>query len=333
MNPITGEWTIIATERAKRPLAPTMEEEEIEYSGDAHDPDCFFCYGNEHTTPPEVLCYREKPGAPNSPGWTLRVVPNKFSALNMNGEFSVENNGSLQYSSYARGKAEVIIESPHHSMNPALFPHAQIEVILRAYKERYIALSKDPQIKYIAMFRNNGSPAGASLSHPHSQIIATPVVPPVIEQEMDGAKKYFEENKRCVYCDMVETELKEKSRIIYENDDFISFAPYASRSPFETWVMPKFHACSYNDLKDKQLKSLADLWRKVLYKIYKGLDNPPYNYFIHTAPVYEKGEEFYHWHMELIPKMTIAAGFELGTGMSINIALPEHSAEFLRGII
>jgi len=330
MNPITGEWTIIATERAKRPFAPTLEEEVLVYSGDAHDPSCFFCYGNEHTTPAEVMCYREKPGAPNSPGWTLRVVPNKFSALNMDGEFSVETSGSLQYSSYARGRAEVIIESPHHSMNPALFPHAQTALILKAYKDRYNALSKDISVKYIAIFRNNGSPAGASLSHPHSQIIATPVVPPAVEQEMEGAKKYFEKHKRCVYCDMIESELKDKSRIICENDDFVSFAPYASKSPFETWVMPRFHSCSYNELNDKQLKSLAEIWRSVLYRIYKGLDNPPYNYFIHTAPVREKNNKFYHWHMELIPKMTIAAGFELGTGMYINIALPEHSAEFLR---
>lgn len=331
MNPITGEWTIIATERARRPHTPNQEEEPI-HSGDAHDPDCFFCYGNEHTTPPEVLSYREKSGAPDSPGWTLRVVTNKYSALNMNGEFNIENNG-LQSSSYARGAAEVVIESPHHTLNTALFPEAQIGLLLKTYRERYLALCQDHDIKYIAMFKNNGSPAGASLSHPHSQIIATPIIPPVVEQELHGAKKYFNRNKRCIYCDMVESELKDKARIICENEEFVSFAPYASKSPFETWVMPKFHTCSYADLSDKQVKSLSQVWKAVLYKIYRGLENPPYNYFIHTSPTQGNHKKYYHWHMELIPKMTILAGFELGTGMYINIAIPEESAEYLRGII
>ncbi len=332
MNPITGEWTIIATERAKRPHLPNRAEEII-HSGDAHDPECFFCYGNEYTTPPEVFSYREKQGAPDSPGWTLRVVPNKYSALSLNGEFSIENKGLLEFSSHARGSAEVVIESPHHTLNTALFPEPQIELLLKAYKQRYNFLCQDPSVKYIAMFKNNGSPAGASLSHPHSQIIATPVIPPLIEQELAGAKKYFKEHNRCVYCDMAESELENRSRIIYENNEFLAFAPYASKSPFETWVMPRFHSSAYNRLNDKQLKSLSEVWKKVLYKIYRGLDNPPYNYFIHTSPTQENAGNFFHWHMELIPKMTIMAGFELGTGMCINIAIPEQSAEYLRGIV
>lgn len=330
-NPITGDWTIIATERARRPHKPTTEDGPLT-TGEARDPNCFFCYGNEHTTPPEVLVYREKPDLPNSSGWSLRVVTNKFSALNLDKEFCEEQDNSLNVCCYARGTAEVVIESPHHSLNTALYPEQQIELLLRAYKERYITLAEEPSIKYVTMFKNNGSPAGASLSHPHSQIIATPVVPPVIQDEVEGAKKYYKENKSCVYCDMVKNEIKDGSRIIYENDEFISFMPYASRSPFETWVMPKFHNDSYYKLTDRQLKSLSEVWKKVLYKIYIGLDNPPYNYFIHTSPVQEKTDKFYHWHMELIPKMTIMAGFELGTGMYINIAVPEQSAEYLRAI-
>lgn len=330
-NPVTGDWTIIATERAKRPHKPSTESESL-FNGNSHDPDCFFCYENEHTTPPEVLVYRENPGNPNTSGWRLRVVTNKFSALNLDNEFCVEDDNPLKVCCYARGQAEVVIESPHHTLNTALFPVQQVELLLKAYKERYIALSKEKSIKYIAMFKNNGSSAGASLSHPHSQIIATPVIPSVIQNEIEGAKRFFKENKSCIYCDMVENELKDKSRIIYENDEFISFAPYASRSPFETWVMPKFHSDSYHNLTDKQIKSLAEAWKAVLYKIYTGLDNPPYNYFIHTSPTQENTDKFYHWHMELIPKMTIMAGFELGTGMYINIAIPEQSAEYLREI-
>ncbi len=330
-NPITGDWTIIATERARRPHMPTIDEK-LFFSGNAHDPSCFFCDGNEHATPPEILVYRETPNAPNSSGWTLRVVANKFSALNLNEELCLEEGNPLKVCCYARGTAEVIIESPHHTLNTALYPLQQLELLLRAYKERYIELSKEPSIQYVAMFKNNGSQAGASIPHPHSQIIATPIIPSVIQNEIHGAGAYFKKNKRCIYCDMVESELKDTSRIIYENDEFISFAPYASRSPFETWIMPKFHSDSYHRLTDKQLKSLSEIWKAVLYKIYMGLNNPPYNYFIHTSPVRKNTKNFYHWHMELIPKMTIAAGFELGTGMYINIAIPEQSAEHLRDI-
>ncbi len=330
-NPITGEWTIIATERAQRPHKPSLDATPF-FGGKNHDPECFFCYENEHTTPPEVLVYREKPGAANTPGWSLRVVTNKFSALNLNEEFCMQDDNHLQVCCYARGLAEVVIESPHHTLNTALFPIQQIELLLKAYKERYIELSKEPSIKYIAMFKNNGSQAGASLEHPHSQIIATPIVPPVIQAEIEGAKQYYKENKSCIYCDMIDNELKDRSRIIYENEEFLSFAPYASRSPFETWLIPKFHSDSYHKLTAKQLKGLSEAWKTVLYKIYMGLDNPPYNYFIHTSPTRQDTEEFFHWHMELIPKMTIMAGFELGTGMFINIAIPEQSAEYLRGI-
>ncbi len=330
-NPITGEWTIIATERARRPHI-LKSEDDIFADGNAHDPKCFFCYENEHTTPPEVLVYRENKKASNIPGWTLRVVANKFSALNLDGEFCINNGNPFEVSCYARGMAEVVIESPHHTLNTALFPLEQIELILKAYKERYIALAKEPTIQYVAMFKNNGGPAGASLSHPHSQIIATPVIPPVIENEINGAKKYYKQTNRCIYCDMIENELQDKTRIIYENDQFLSFTPYASKSPFETWVIPKFHSDSYQKLTDKQIKSLTEVWKAVLYKIYAGLDNPPYNYFIHTSPTQKNTGKFFHWHMELIPKLTIMAGFELGTGMYINIAIPEQSAEYLRGI-
>lgn len=330
-NPITGEWTIIATERAKRPHKPSVDEG-TGTVGETHDPTCFFCYGNEHTTPPEVFTFRKKPGVPDASGWSLRVVTNKFSAFNLDGEFCIKDFDTLRTSCYARGKAEVVIESPHHSLNTALFPESQIELLLKAYKERYIELAGDPLIKYVAMFKNNGTQAGASLEHPHSQVIATPVVPPIVETELQGAKKYFEENKSCVYCDIVESELKDKSRVICENENFVAFAPYASKSPFESWVMPKYHTSSYYKLTETQIKKLAEVWKQLLLKIYKGLGNPPYNYFIHTSPTEEHNNEYFHWHMELLPKVSVMAGFELGTGMFINIAIPEQCAEYLRDI-
>ena len=330
-DPVTGKWTIIATERSKRPHMP-FSDGNLSLAGEAHDPDCFFCYGNENTTPPEVLVYREDKVTPDAAGWSLRVVTNKFSALNLNEEMRLEANNPLKVCCYARGTAEVVIESPHHTMNTALFSQKQIQLLLQAYKERYIELAKEPTTQYVAIFKNNGSPAGASLSHPHSQIIATPVIPPVIKSEINGAQKYFTENNSCVYCDMIESELKDRTRVVYENNEFLCFMPYAARTPFETWIIPKFHSGDYYKLTGKHLKSLSEVWKALLYKIYMGLDNPPYNYFIHTSPARKDTGKFYHWHMELIPKMTIAAGFELGTGMFINIAIPEQSAKYLRGV-
>ncbi|MFH0703360.1 MAG: galactose-1-phosphate uridylyltransferase [bacterium] len=332
-NPITKSWTIIATERAKRPERPLIDNkltdekiiEEITY-----EKKCFFCLGNEHTTPPEVFAYRDNHTLPNTPGWSLRVVPNKFAALNLEQEFHVKQENSLKVSSHAAGVAEVVIESPHHSKNLALFQPTQVEDVLKAYKERFLSISQKKTIKYILLFKNNGVEAGASLAHPHSQIIATPVIPVNISEELIGANDYFESTGRCVYCDMMKMEIKDKSRIIYESENFVSFAPYASRTPFETWIMPKFHSSKFQDLDDMQIQDLAKIWKHTLYKIYVGLENPPYNYFIHTSPTQKNTDKYYHWHMELIPKLTIAAGFELGTGIYINIAIPEDCAEFLR---
>lgn len=330
-DPITKNWVIIATERAKRPEKPTyakdVQEKEV-----AHDQNCFFCTGNEHTTPPEVLAYRHYNSKPDAPGWNMRVVSNKFAALNLEQEFHIKQDNSLQINSYATGAAEVIIESPHHTKGLSQLRIDQIADVLRAYKDRYIALSQENSIKYILMFRNHGINAGTSISHPHSQIIATPVIPLKISEEFTGANDYFESTSRCVYCDMIKMETKERSRIIYENEYFISFAPYASKTPYETWIMPKFHSAKYQDLNEEQILYLSEVWKATLCKIYKGLDNPPYNYYIHTSPTQKNTDRYYHWHMELIPKLTIAAGFELGTGMYINIAIPEDCAEYLREI-
>lgn len=330
-DPITKNWIIIATERAKRPEKPAIEikrpEEEI-----AYDKNCFFCSGNEHTTPPEVLAYRNCNTLPDTPGWSLRVVTNKFAALNLNQEFHIKQDNPIQINSYATGTAEVVIETTHHTKSLSTQPIGQIVQVLRAYRDRYIALSQEPSIKYILLFKNHGASAGASIPHPHSQIIATPVVPPKISEEFIGANDYFESTGRCIFCDMIKTEMKDRSRMIYENEHFISFTPYASRTPFECWVMPKFHSAKYQDLTDELLLSLAEVWRVTLHKIYRGLDNPPYNYYIHTSPTQKSTDRYYHWHMELIPKLTVSAGFEMGTGMYINIAIPEECAEYLREI-
>jgi len=330
-DPVTKNWSIIATERARRPES-SLAKHLITGDEIAHDPTCFFCKGNEHSTPPEVLAYRDNNNSPNSPDWNLRVVPNKFAALSFNEDFRINQENPIKVNCYARGTAEVIIESPHHSRNLALQHVNHVTKVLTAYRERYLSLAEEKSIKYISIFRNNGHQAGASLAHPHSQIMATPIIPVNIVNELSGANDYYESTGRCVYCDMVKTELKDKSRIICENDDFIAFAPYASRTPFETWIVPKFHNARFQDINNDQIRTLAEVWKSVLYKIYVGLENPPYNYFIHTSPTQRVVDHYYHWHMELIPKLTISAGFELGTGMYINISTPEDCGDYLESI-
>lgn len=324
-NPLTGKWVILAPERAHRPHG--FSHKHIE-----HRHDCHFCYGNEHSTPKEVLAYDRENDLPNSPGWDLRVVSNKFPAVDMQKHFSENHNNSMEVSAYAEGKSEVVIETPHHSKNMAHYSLKQIELVLKSYKERYIALSQEKHIKYVTIFKNNGKKAGASIPHAHSQIIGIPIIPPLIEQELSLAENHYKEKGNCIYCDMISLELKEKSRIVFENDEFISFMPYAAKAPFETWILPKFHSESFEKLNDSQIKNLAEVWKVVLYKLHEALENAPYNYFIHTSPVHENTGSYYHWHVEIIPRTTTPAGFELATGIFINISTPEENVKILEKI-
>lgn len=329
-DPITKQWVVIATERAKRPQKPTEDINQNDLI--EHKDDCFFCWGNEDTTPPEIYACRFDDSDPDSPGWLLRVVENKFAALNIENKFQIKKRGNFYNSSYATGKAEVIIETPKHSNTISRQSVSELQRVLKAYTDRYNSLSKNQQLKYIHIFRNCGALAGASLEHPHSQIIATPIVPHNIELELKAFKEYFSKNKTCAYCDIINNEIHNTDRIIYENDYFISMSPYASRFPFETLIIPKFHSANFEKLDTKKLEALAEIWKIIFYKLDAGLNNPPYNYFIHTAPTQQNVDQFYHWHVEIIPKLTIAAGFEIGTGMFINVTIPEECSDYLRSI-
>ncbi len=318
-NPITDTWTIIASERANRP-----------HFAEEHKEKCCFCYGNEDLTPPEVLVHKKKGDISSVENWQVRVFPNKFPAFNSKEEFLIKEGAETQLYSYARGKAEVIIETPIHSQNIALLSQDEIELILKTYQKRYISLSQDEDAQYVIIFRNNGIEAGASIAHPHSQIISMPVIPINIVQELEQSKKYYEANKKCLFCELIKTELEQKKRIIFENSDFVGFIPYASRCPFESWIAPKFHSDSFEHLTVAQLKNLSEVWKAVLLKLHLALDNPAYNYYIHTSPVHQETSQYYHWHMELIPKITNVGGFELGTGMNINTSSPEENAAILQ---
>lgn len=323
---VSGSWVIIATERAKRPETFTLERTEkiIEKTDN-----CPFCYGREHMTPPEVLAIRNNTSAPDEPGWDVRVIPNKFPALSFSEDKQGEKQGLFEFIG-GKGVHEVIVETPDHDISPGKLPVEHVKKIVDSYYHRFLELEKDQDIKYIQIFRNHGKEAGASIEHPHSQLMALPILPPSIILEMEEARKYYFQEKRCVYCNIIEEELERKDRIITENQDFIAFIPYAARLPFETWIVPKRHQSSFSEITMGERQSLADILQEVLSRLWEYLNDPPYNYYLHTSPTGYKQIPDYHWHFEVVPKLTTAAGFELGAGMFINISNPEASAEFMR---
>ena len=321
---VSGRWVIIATERAAR---PTDFSRGRDWSAPDRDR-CPFCAGREDQTPPEIYAVRD-PGTRDGPGWKVRVVPNKYPALRIEGELFAEG-APLFERMDAVGAHEVIVETPDHDTHLGLLPDDHVREVLRAYRERYVDLDRDPRFKYALLFRNHGKTAGASLSHPHSQLIALPVLPRRVEEELEVARAYFADHARCLYCDVVSAELERGERVVYENDAFLAYEPYASRFPFETWVVPKFHQASFGDLGDEELPELADALRATLHKLHAALDNPPYNFIVHSAPYEPLPEHLYHWHIEIMPRLTSVAGFEWGTGFYINVVPPEQAAGFLR---
>ena len=323
-DPITGRWVIISTERAKRP--GDFNYQKVQISGKGF---CPFDYGNEAKTPEEVLAYRQDGTQPNEPGWDIRVVPNKFPALRIEGEIDRQGEGVYDRMNGV-GAHEVIIESPDHDKTLAQLTEKQIGQVLTVYRTRILDLKRDPRFRYILIFKNHGEAAGASLEHSHSQLIALPIRPKLVREEMSGAMDYFRYKERCVYCDIIRQETETCIRIIEENDDFVAIAPFAPRFPFESWILPKTHISNYEESSDEQIRSLAPLLKNMLMRLDLVLDYPAYNFVVHSSPHGEGGNEHYHWHIELMPRLTRVAGFEWGTGFYINPTPPEDSAKLLR---
>ncbi|MGH9450767.1 MAG: galactose-1-phosphate uridylyltransferase [Terriglobia bacterium] len=323
-DPVTGRWVIIATDRAKRPNDFVRDKVEIRGSGF-----CPFCYNNESKTPPEILVYPKDGRAPNTPGWTLRVVANKFPALGIEGGLNRQGDGVYDKME-GIGAHEVVIETPDHQKTLAQLSLPQIEDVLWAFHDRIIDLKRDHRFKYILIFKNHGEAAGASLEHTHSQLIALPVVPKRVSEEIHGAEEYFNYKDRCIYCDIVLQEAKSGVRMIAENERFVAISPFAARFPFETWILPKTHESSYEQLMRDDYAQFAVILKDMLSRLDRVLENPAYNYVIHTSPLPQSSIAHYHWHMEIMPKLTKVAGFEWGTGFYINPTSPEVSAKFLR---
>jgi len=316
----------VATERARRPDSFTQAVKEAVAARDV----CPFCPGHESMTPPEVLAYRAPGAAPNSEGWWVRVVPNLYAAFRLEPDGQEHRQGRF-WQRDAIGACEVLISSPDHQAPTPRLPRSQVEEIVQSYVDRYRHHAANPALDYVLILYNHGRPAGASLEHPHSQLYAIGLVPPGIVEELEGARRFRDEHRACVFCTTLEEERRAGTRVIFENDGFVVFAPYAARTPFETWIMPRQHAASFGDLDLVGEKpAFAEALQLTLKALQEGLNDPPFNYFIHSQPVKGDVTDAYHWHLELIPKLSTAAGFELGTGMWINVVKPEDSAAFLR---
>ena len=325
-DPITGRWVIIATDRARRPS--DFLRESVVIRGARM---CPFCPGNETKTPPELLAYRQN-GVANQAGWSLRVIPNKFPALRVEGDFERQGEGLYDKMSGV-GAHEVIIETPEHNCFLADLPEKRIEEVFWAFRERVLDLRNDRRLQYILLFKNHGEAAGASLEHPHCQLIATPIIPKRVQEELLGAREYYNYKERCVFCDIIRQEINQGVRMISGNDDFIAIAPYAARFPFETWILPKTHDPFFEDAQKHEYVSLSKLLRELLLRQDKVLTNPPYNLMIHNSPLRDMDGRHYHWHIEVLPKLTRVAGFEWGSGFYINPTPPEEAAKFLRDVV
>lgn len=333
-DPIIGRWVIIATERARRP---------DQFSTHVHDPEeekaCPFCEGKEAKTPAEVYALRPGNSNRNGPGWNLRVVPSISPFLRVEGDLDRRGDGVYDVMNGV-GAHEVVIETNEHIANMADLSEEQIARVLRCYSDRIMDLEKDTRLKYVLVFKNYGKGSGGGgIRHARSQLIATPVNPKRVKEELAGSRLYYEYHERCVFCDLIKQELAQKERVILDLDGFVAVSPFAARFPFETWILPKKHCSDYTCMDEESRRNLARLLKAVLLKLKIGLNDPDYNYVIHTAPFrrekmgyWKTIDKDYHWHIEIMPRLTKVAGFEWGTGFYICPLPPEETAKFLREV-
>jgi UDPglucose--hexose-1-phosphate uridylyltransferase len=323
-NIITREWVIIAKERARRPdqfVAPKKESADLP----AYDPHCPFCPGNESMSAAETFRIADREG------WKVRIIGNKFPALSQDGDRVRKMDGIFRSMSGV-GFHEVVVEHRRHDLSPALYSVEDLTTVLSAYRQRYVQMRKDLRVEAIIIFKNHGESAGTSLIHPHSQITATPIVPTQIRHRMDEAIRYFDETGDCVFCTTLKRELEDRHRIITSTESFVAFIPYAALSPFHLWIFPVRHCSSFDEIEEHEITDLAATLRTVLGKLHFGLNDPDYNFSIRSIPAREGQREYFHWYLTIIPRIVRTAGFEIGSGMYINTAIPEESARFLRDI-
>ncbi len=325
-NPVTKQWVLIAPSRGKRP--DEYATYSVMHGVPEVDAKCVFCPGNEHLNT-ELL------RIPRTNDWDIRIIPNKFAALDhtpdyQHKEFYISHSGD--------GDHEVIITRKHNEP-VALQSISLVELTIKTFVDRIKALSHHPELAYIQIFHNHGRDAGASALHPHYQLLATPIVPPHIHGEILGCYHHYQNNHTCIYCDIIKEEILVKDRLVFESEHFVVISAYASRSPFETWILPKRHSARFEDMTAEEIKHLSFVLKVTLGQLYTKLSDPPVNFYVHTMPI-DRGskhsaheEKSYHWHLTIFPRITIWAGFEFATGIPINPIPPETTAKFLRGEI
>ncbi|HSF25681.1 MAG TPA: DUF4931 domain-containing protein [Blastocatellia bacterium] len=350
-DPISGRWVIISSARAQRPEAPEPRREEESAEARAR---CPFCYGHEDTTPPEIFTIRNNGEPPNTPGWLTRVVPNKFPAFGIFPEINLRRVGMFQMAT-GYGAHEVAVESPDHETYLEQQPLPQIARIVDTWWERNVDLERDQKLKYVLIFKNHGKAAGASLSHPHAQIIATTVIPDALKSKLTNAKEHYVGGEGCIWCRQVDqllyyenkiynhdgsvlVSIQQRDRVVAESEKFVAYIPFAARMPFEVHISPKVHQHSFIQTSPEERFELARILKTVLMKVYKLLGNPPYNFYIHSSPNlnvlprtgdYSTIRDDFHWHIEILVRTTIWAGFEQGSGIYINPLNPTDAAKYL----
>ena len=327
-DPTTKEWVILAPERAKRPQQKPKKKPADNIP--AWDASCPFCPGNEAQTPDEV--FRSLVSGEGS-DWEVRVVPNRFAALTTDGDITRIEEGRFFRKMGGFGVHEVIIESPSHNTTMALMDYQHVEKVLIAYQERYNALKKDRRIQCITIFKNHGWAAGTSLVHPHSQLVATPIISPYYNRKFYVAHEYYADMGRCLYCDLIAWDLeKAYNRVVAETKEFVIVHPYASHVSYETWILPKKHSASFGLFPATCLAELARVIKDTLFCLYQGLDNPAYNLMIDSTNTQEEEDPYYHWHIRVMPRLSTIAGFEIGSGINISSALPEETAQLMKKV-
>ncbi len=323
--PITSRWVIIAANRAARPneflAAPPRRVAKV----------CPFCKGQEDQTPAAVATYPGSGSSRLADDWQVRVVPNLFPALGSDRRFVLEKNGLFELGPDV-GIHEVIIESPQHVVSMSDQRDDEVALVLGVYRDRLIAASGRPNVVHATVFKNVGVAAGASLEHTHSQLVALPMVPATILEEQCGAQHYYQQHDRCIYCDMIEQEQRAESRVVRRSAHFVALCPFASRFALETWILPAEHSSHFEQTRDAQLVELAQMVRQCLLRLQVALDGAAYNFIIHSAPFDTAVLRHYHWHIEILPRIANAAGFEWGTGFHINSIPPEQAARTLRTV-
>lgn len=322
-DPISSGWVIVNKNRDLN----CFSKSEIHLSDEKH---CPFCAGKEKLTPPQIIAYDKSRRITNDKDWNIRVIPNNKPILAIEGSLLKKAEGIFDKMN-GIGAHEIIIETPLHNKDTHSFTIEEYSQVLLVVQERIRDLKNDSRFEYILVFKNYGVNAGETISHSHLQLVAMPIIPKTVKEEIYSGLKYFEYKERCLFCDIISQEISSGTRVITENDSFISFVPFASRYPFEVWILPKEHSSDFRTINDSRvIKDFASISTSVFRRLYKVLDNPAYNLFLHSLPLKENFMQHYHWHVEIIPQIVKTTGFELGTGLYVNPILPEESAKFLR---